>query len=445
MNSLFEKRLKRISKPEPLIKYFSSDTEFPDGMPLEKLEAFQEESLIEITKRAYDHCEFYRNKMDQLQVSPEDIQELKDLNKLPLMTKDELRGNPWALLACDKADISLVQVSTGTTGGEEIYMMYTWEDYYLHELSPGYPKLFPIKKGDICINSLPYEMSSAGLAFHKTFLEGCEATVVPTGKGGAYSTSDKTVRMIRDLQPTIVITTPSWAIQLAESADQMQFDLKSLPLKAVWLTGEGCSPAFRERIEELWGTQAHFYYGSLECGGLGVECEEHNGYHLPMGHAIIEIVEPDTGDVLEPGEVGEIVVTSTVRYDSPMIRYRTKDLGYIDPDVCDCGCELPRLHLRGRLVDQIDFQGESYSPIYLEEMLMRLPEVGNWFEFVVRPQADVIKIRCELNDGVEASESLKEALASKLEFDLGIPFQFEFVDQMPRSTGKTVRVVHEED
>lgn len=444
-NSLFEKRLKRISKPKPLEKYFSSDTIFPDNMPINQLKEFQQESLIEITKHAYQNCQFYKDKMDKAGVNPSDIKELDDLGKLPLMTKDELRGKPWALLACDKADVSLVQVSTGTTGGEEIYMMYTWEDYYLNELSPGYPKLFPIKKGDVCINSLPYEMSSAGLAFHKTFLEGCEATVVPTGKGGAYSTPEKTVRMIRDLQPTIVITTPSWAIQIAEAAEHISFDLKTLPLKSIWLTGEGCSPAFRNRVEEIWGAPAHFYYGSLECGGLGIECEAHDGYHLPMGHAIIEIIDPDTGKVLEPGEVGEIVVTSTVRYDSPMIRYRTKDLGFIDPDVCSCGCALPRLQLRGRLVDQIEFQGESYSPIYLEEMLMRLPEVGNWFEFVVNKNADEIKIRCELKDDVEASEELADSLASKLEFDLGIPFTFEFVDQMPRSTGKTVRVKHEEE
>ncbi|TFB21364.1 phenylacetate--CoA ligase family protein [Filobacillus milosensis] len=445
MNSLFEKKLRSISKPEPLVKYFSSDTEFPDIMPIQKIEEFQKESLIEITNRAYKHCDFYQKKMDQLGVKPENIKELKDLSKLPLTSKEELRGNPYALLACDKEDISLVQVSTGTTGGEEIYMMYTWEDYYLHELSPGYPKLFPIESDDICINSLPYEMSASGLAFHKTFLEGCGATVVATGKGGAYSTSEKTVRMMRDLKPTVIITTPSWAIQLAEAAEEMSFDLKSLPLKTIWLTGEGCSPSFRDRVEEIWGTQANFYYGSLECGGLGVECEAHNGYHIPMGHAIIEIIDPETGEVLEPGEVGEIVVTSTVKYDSPLIRFRTKDLGFIERDVCSCGCALPRLQLRGRLVDHIDFQGESHSPIYLEEMLMRLPEVGYWFEFVVNPNRDYIKIRCELQNNVTPSEDLAESLSSKLEFDLGIPFKFEFVDQMPRSKGKTVRVVHEED
>jgi phenylacetate-CoA ligase len=442
MNSLFEKRLQRIYKPAALDKYFSGD-EFPDGMSVDKLKEYQKESLIDITARAYEKCSFYKEKMDKAGVTPDDIKNLEDLSKLPFITKEELRGKPWALLACDRADISLVQVSTGTTGGEEIYMMYTWEDYYLHELCPGYPKLFPIEKGDICLNALPYEMSSAGLAFHKTFLEGCEATVIPAGKGGAYSTPEKTVRLLRDLKPTVIITTPSWAINIAEAAAAASFDLKTLPLKKVWLTGEGCSPAFRERVEKIWGATANFYYGSLECGGLGIECDAHNGYHIPMGHAIVEIVDPETREVLEPGEIGEIVVTSVVRYHTPIIRYRTKDLGYIDTDTCSCGCNLPRLQLRGRLVDHIEFQGTSYSPIYLEEFLMRLEEVGNWFEFVVKEDADTIKIRCELVEGVEPSEELASSLASKMEFSLGIPFEFEFVNKMPRPHGKTVRVVKE--
>jgi phenylacetate-CoA ligase len=442
MNSLFEKKFQKLVKPPVLTKYFSSSI-FPDEMSLKTIAEFQKESIKEIVRRAYDRSHFYQEKMKRAGVTPDDIMDLSDLSRLPFLTKDELRGKPWALLTCDKKDVALVQVSTGTTGGEEIYIMNTWEDYYLHELSPGYPKLLPVEKGDICLNALPYEMSSAGLAFHKTFMDGCQATVIPAGKGGAYSTPAKTIKMMRDLQPIVVITTPSWAITLAEAAAENSFDLKSLPLKKIWLTGEGCSPAFRERVEKLWGITANFYYGSLECGGIGVECDAHNGYHIIQAHAIVEIVNPETGEVLEPGEIGEIVVSCPLRYHSPILRYRTMDLGYIDTDPCSCGILLPRLFLRGRMVDQIIVQGVSLSPFYLEEFLMRLPEVGNWYQFVVDSSAsDRLKVRCELSAGVQPSKELAESLASKMEFAIGIPFEFEFVDKLPRPNGKTVRVVH---
>lgn len=441
MNSLFEKKLERVRQRPILRKYFDGP-EFADNMSLFKLAEFHKESLQEIVSLAYERSPFYREKLNQAGVTPGDIKTLADLQRLPFTTKEELRGTTWELLTCDKEDVALVQVSTGTTGGEEIYIMYTWEDYYLYELSPGYPNLVPVERGDICLNALPYEMSSAGLAFHKTFMEGCQATVVPAGKGGAYSTPAKTVKIMRDLQPTVVITTPSWAITLAEAAAEVNFDLTSLPLKKMWLTGEGCSPAFRDRVAKIWGAQVNFYYGSLECGCLGIECDVHNGYHITQGHAAVEIVDPETGEVLEPGEIGEIVVSSVTRYHSPLLRYRTQDLGYIEADPCACGVSLPRLLLRGRLVDQLVIQGISFSPYYLEEFLMRLPEVGNWFQFVVDPEgSDNLKIRVEPAAGVSPSPELAESLASKMEFAVGLPCQFEFVDKLPRPQGKTVRVV----
>lgn len=443
MSSRFEKRIFNLEKPPLLKNYFSTEDEFPENMPPVRLQEFQKESLREIVTRAYEHSSFYHDKMIAAGVTHKDIQEITDFSRLPFTTKDELRGKPWALLACEKKDIALVQVSTGTTGGEEIYIMYSWRDFYLHDLAPGYPSLVPVEQGDICFNALPYEMSSAGLAFHKTFMEGCGATVIPGGKGGAYSTPAKSVKMLRDLKPTIVITTPSWAIYLAEAAVEAKLDLHKLPLKKMWLTGEGCSPAFRERVEKIWGTVANFYYGSLECGCIGIECDTHNGYHVTQGHIFIEIVDPKTGQVLEPGEIGEIVVSCLLRYDTPILRYRTQDLGYIDSEPCSCGVLMPRVVLRGRLVDQIEINGISFSPYYLEEFLMRLPEVGNWFQFILDKKiANQLKIRCELASGVKPSVELAESLASKMEYSTGIPCCFEFTDGLSRPAGKTIRVIH---
>ncbi|MFD2214431.1 phenylacetate--CoA ligase family protein [Metabacillus endolithicus] len=444
MSSLFEKKIKKVRMPLTIKRFFNGTTH-PDQMSQQQIDSYHLESLKHIVKNAYENNEFYRQKLDEVNMKPKDIKSVSDLSKLPFLTKDELRGKPYILLTVDKKEIALVQVSTGTTGGEEIYMMYTWNDYYLHDLAPRYPKLFEVDPGDVCLNALPYEMSAAGLAFHKTFMEGCEATVIPAGKGGAYSTPKKTLKMIKDLQPNVVITTPSWAMLLAEEAEEQQFDLKSLQLKKLWITGEGCSPAFRGRLEELWGATANFFYGSLECGVLGIECDSHDGYHLAQAHAIVEIVDPKTGEPLDEGEIGEIVVTSALRYDTPILRFRTGDIGYIESETCSCGVTMPKFYLRGRVVDQIKYNGTSLSPFYLEEFLMREPEIGNWFEFVLAKEEDneAIHVRCELAEGVEASNHLADSLESKLEFASGIPFKLEFVDKLPRPQGKTVRVVYE--
>ncbi|TLM97930.1 phenylacetate--CoA ligase, partial [bacterium] len=280
MEFLFQKHLQHAAQ-EPVLSRFSRLTD--DNLSLTAMTEFQTEALRAIVTRAYKHNAFYRKKMLQARVKPRDIKSLTDLAKLPFTTKDELRGKPWVLLAADKKDVSLINVSTGTTGGEEIYIMQTWRDHFLNEFSAGYKGLIEVEEGDIVINALPYEMSSAGLAFHKVFMDSSEATVVNVGKGGAYSTPEKTVKVMRDLQPTVVITTPSYAVTIAEAAAQIGLDLTGLPLKKMFLTGEGCSPAFRQRVERIWGTKANFYYGSLECGPLGIECDAHAGYHIPMG------------------------------------------------------------------------------------------------------------------------------------------------------------------
>lgn len=446
MTSKFEERLAQVEKPAVLNKYFAEEN-FPDkNMTLSQIADFQRDALKNIVTRAYEKCSFYHQKFSNAGVTPKDISDISDLSKLPLTNKDELRGDPWVLLACDKKDLAIISVSTGTTGGEQIYVPYTWRDYYPNEMAPGYPKLVPVERGDLCLNALPYEMSSAGLSFHKTFIDACQATVMPAGKGGAYSTPEKTVKVIRDLKPTVVITTPSWAITLAETAEKAGFELAGLNLKKMWLTGEGCSPSFRKRVEKIWGVTANCYYGSLEAGGVGVECDAHEGYHLLLGHVIVEIIDPITEKVLEPGEIGEIVVTCLLRFDTPLIRYRTQDLGYIDPSPCKCGVSLPRLTLRGRLVDQIEVQGVSFSPFYFEEFLMRLPEVGNWYQFIASPKGmDRLKIRAELAKGVKRTKGLADKLASKMEYGIGIPCEFELVKKIPRTVQKTVRVVWEDE
>lgn len=442
MASDFEKRLAEETLP-PVIRHHFSKSLFPDRMPTKRLTQFQKEALQEVVSRAYDNSSFYRQKMTQAGVKPQEIKSPSDLAKIPFTTKDELRQNPWALVACDKKDISVIHVSTGTTGGQPIYTMQTWKEYYLNT-AVTYPMLQPVEQEDLCFVALPYEMSAAGLDFHTRFMVGHHAAVMAAGKGGAYSTPEKTVKLIRDLKPAILVTSPSYAITLAEAAAEASFDLSSLQLKKIWLAGEGCSPTFRKRLEKIWGTTVNFAFGATECGTIGIECDNQNGYHISQGHILLEIVDPKTGEVLEPGQTGEIVVTCLLRFDTPLIRYRTGDLGCIDPKPCQCGVSLERLHLRGRLADQIVLNGKPYSPFYLEDFLMKMPEVGNWYEFIVKPgENELLKIRTELEAGVNTAPQLAEILAAKMGDLIGVPCEFEIVSKLPRPTKKAVRVVYE--
>ncbi|MFZ5644232.1 MAG: phenylacetate--CoA ligase family protein [Bacillota bacterium] len=440
MTSRFEKRIREAKIP-PLVERYFSETACADQMPLSTLAAFQKEALQEVVARAYEKSPFYNSKMTQAGISPQDIKSTADLAKFPFTTKEELRQNPWVLLACDKKDISVINVSTGTTGGKEIYAMHTWSDYYVNHLIV-YPRLIPVASGDLCFVMLPYEMSSAGLSMHHKFVNGYQVGVMPAGKGGAYSAPEKAVRLMRELKPTVVVTSPSYAITLAEAAAESSFDLTGLRLKKIILGGEGCSPSFRKRVEKIWGTTANFSYGSMECGGIGSECDAHNGYHISEGHFLLEIVDPKTGKVLMPGEIGEVVITCLLRFDTPLIRYRTQDYGFIDETPCSCGVSLRRLFLRGRSVDQIVLKGKPFSPFYLEDFLMRLPEVGNWYQFVIKPgNNDLLKIVTEPGAGVIPTPELSVDLSGKLEAAIGVPCELQFVEQIPRSLKKAVRVV----
>lgn len=442
MTSDFEKRIGEETLPSVIRRYFSQSL-FPDHMDATRLTEFQNDALREVVARAYENSPFYRQKMIKAGVKPQDIGNLSDLAKMPFTTKDELRRDPWALMACDKKDISVIHVSTGTTGGQPIYTMQTWKEYYLNT-SINYPRLQPVEPDDLCFIALPYEMSAAGLDFHTRFLNGLQAAVMAVGKGGAYSTPEKTVKLIRDLKPNIVVTSPSYAITLAEAADEASLDLAGLGLKKIWLAGEGCSPAFRKRIEKIWGTTVNFACGATECGTIGMECDAHNGYHVSQGHVLVEIVDPKTDKVLAPGEIGEIVVTCLLRLDTPLIRYRTQDIGCIDPNPCPCGVTLERLFLRGRQGDQIVLLGKAYSPFYLEEYLMQLPEVGNWYEFVVKPgDNEQLKIRAELAAGFKPTLKLTKKLTAKMKTAIGIPCEFELVSRLSRPTQKAIRVVYE--
>jgi len=429
-----------LSVKELINKYFKDNADV-DSWSEEKRQMYKKEALWTMFSFLKENNPYFKEAFSEFNW---DCMDDFEYDKLPFITKEMLRESPWLLLSVPKAELSLLHVSTGTTGGKPIYIAQTYDDLYTYDLAPQYKSLFNhYSKDDMVFIALPYEMSSSGLAFHRVFQCQEKTIVAPVGKGGHYSLPDKTLDMMIDLNVTVILTTPGYAVLLHEYARKRNINLREvLNLKNIWLTGEGASDALRKRIEELWGCKAYTFYGTLECGSIGMECSAQNGYHINQGHVCVEIVDPVTNRVMGPGEIGEVVVTTYLREGMPLFKYRTQDIGYIDDSPCECGVSSPRLFLRGRLGDQICIEGKEYSPFYFEECLLRNKEVGCWYHLI--PHEDFLEICAEPEEGVEISKDLEEKIGSKIEFVTGVPCKFQFVDHIDRSLGKNIRVLQED-
>jgi phenylacetate-CoA ligase len=416
-----------------------------EDWPENKLREFQQAALAEQLKHVCLRNEFYHRKCQGKQVGPDDFRVPEDLRWFPFTNKDELIGNPWVLVCVPRQDLRLVHTSTGTTGGAWSYQMYTWDDMHVRDFVPMPWRLLDVHAGDVVINALPYEMSSAGQSFQRSLQGGAGAVVVPVGKGGFYSVPDKTIRVMADLGADLLITTPPYAMHLAEVASgQGLRPRQDLRLRGLWLTGEGCSRAYRRRLEALWQCPARVFYGSLECGPIGLECQEQSGCHVCAGHVYVEVVDPDTGEPRSPGNVGEVVCTTLLREASPLIRFRTRDLAFLETARCGCGLRLPRLHVRGRIIDRVS-QGEEQagepplSPYQIEEVLYSQPEMGGNYQIYHQEEGRRlwvdIELSCDPAKRGEVLEHLREKLAP-----LKLDIELTWVEHIPRTGGKARRI-----
>jgi phenylacetate-CoA ligase len=439
--------------PATLGKYFGG----PAVPPIEhwsdgRLRSYQTEALAEQLAHVYANCPFYRAKFEQAGVRPDQFRGLGDLARFPFTTKDELRvgsrdgvrGDPWRLLAVPKDEVCLVHTSTGTTGGDWSYLFYTWEDLHVRDFAPFPRLLMPVAAGDVVLNALPYEMSSSGQSFQRSLQGVAGALVASAGKGGFYSDPYKTVQVMADLRASVLVTTPPYAMLLGEVAGQLGLRPGSdLPLRFLWLTGEGCAPAYRRRLEELWQGQGLVFYGSLECGCIGIECPRQAGLHVCLGHLVLEVIDPRTGRQAAPGEMGEVVCTTLQRRASPLVRFRTQDLAVLDPAPCPCGVRWPRLHLRGRIADQLNRAGgkgeaaPAVSPYVIEDVLYSQPETGNNYQ--VYTGGGGLQIEAELRPGAREPNAARARILDLLR-RRGLDAELAWVEHVPRQGGKTRRV-----
>lgn len=423
-------------------KYFIKNKKVIETWSEKEYEDYLISALRYTLKHVVENNEYYSNKINKA-IKNIDEFNLKKFSEIEFLNKEEMMENTDLILSSE--DISEIFVSTGTTGKGDIYVKHTWEDLYLTDLSIEMPILFPIRKEDIVAIALPYEMSSAGLSFHRVIQNGVQCKFISVGKGGAYSEPVKTLKAMKSVKVNVIITSPSYAVYLYEKCVENGID--GINIDTIWLTGEGCSNEYRKKIERMWNCKALFYYGSLECGPIGIECQEKDGYHICSGHNYIEIVDPISGNALSEGEIGEIVITTLLKKGSPFIRYRTGDLGYIDSPSCSCGINLKKLYLRGRIGEQIKIHDNEYSPFYLENELMKIDLVGNHYMFV--KFEDFFIILVHLNECVIDKkynyEKYKEVISSKFEYLTGVENKVFIVDKFRNDGKKVKRLVKVDD
>jgi phenylacetate-CoA ligase len=437
----------RAEPPESLRRHFGAGSDDPiENWPALRLRAYQTEMVAEQLEHAYVNNPFYRQKFDRAGVRPSDFRNPEDLSRFPLTDKDELRGDPWVLLAVPRKDVRLAHTSTGTTGGRWSYILYSEEDMYVRDAAPFPHLLMPVREGDVVVNALPYEMSSSGQSFQRSLQGAAGALVVPVGKGGFYSDPYKTVQIMADLRADVLITTPPYALLLSEIAAEPDPALGRGPLRLgedlrprfMWLTGEGCSPAYRRRVEEAWNCSGLVFYGSMECGPIGVECGAKSGCHLSAGHVYLEVIDPKLGTRVEPGQVGEVVCTVLQRRASPLIRYRTQDLATLDMTPCPCGVSFPRLNLRGRIADQVgQAAGESsVSPYLIEEVLYAQVNMGNNYQVYTDGPSLLVEAEWRgAGDRAAVRQRIMDLLRQR-----GVQADLTWVEHIPRVGGKTRRI-----
>lgn len=420
-----------------------------ETMSRAEIEAIQLERLKTTVKQVWDNVPPYRKKMEEAGVTPEDIKELKDLSKLPFVTKQDMRDNyPFGLFAVPKDELVRIHASSGTTGKPTV-VGYTKRDLEMWtECVSRIACMGGATKKDVAQICFGYGMFTGALGLHYG-LENIGAAIVPSSTGN----SEKQIMYMKDFGTTLLVATPSYALRLAEVANEMGVDpKKDLNVKIGLVGSELLTEAMRDEMHKLWGDDmlVTSNYGMSELMGPGVsgECECLEGMHINEDYFIPEIIDPKTGEVLPPGEKGELVVTCIYKEGLPLIRYRTKDVTRLIYEPCKCGRTLCRMeNLDGRTDDMLKIRGVNVFPSQIEEVILSVEEIGPHYEIIVTREGhtDKLEIRVELlraTDSYKALEEIQKKIKGKLRVVLGLDakISLESPNTLQRFEGKAKRV-----
>lgn len=413
------------------------------------MEQLQLERLKNIVHYAYENVSFYKKRFDDIGLKPEHIETLKDIEKIPFTTKDDLRDNyPYGLFAVPLNKIVRLHASSGTTG-KPIVVGYTKKD--MDNWSELVARLIVAAGGredDIAQVVFGYGLFTGGFGLHQG-LEKIGITVVPASSGN----SERQIMMMQDFGTTIMVGTPSYALYLSEIAEDMGIKKDSLKLKLGLFGGEGHTPEMRAEIEKRWGIVATENYGLTEIIGPGVsgECYCQCGMHINEDHFYPEIIDSTTGGALGYGEKGELIFTTLTKEGIPMLRYRTKDITILNPEPCKCGRFTVRMNkVLGRTDDMLIIRGVNVFPSQIESVLVGMEHIGPHYQIIVSRKGfmDDIEVLVELIDGkmlesFKELENLEKEIRHKLKTVLQIDSKVRLVEpkSIERSMGKAKRVV----
>ncbi|MBR6809186.1 MAG: phenylacetate--CoA ligase [Clostridia bacterium] len=416
--------------------------------PREQILAWQNERLVKQVKHVWDNVPYYRAKMEEKGLTPDDIKSVDDLHKLPFLTKNDLRdAYPYGLKGVPLSECVRIQSTSGTTG-RRVVAFYTqhdidlWEDCCARALMAA-----GATEEDVCQVAYGYGLFTGGAGLnggsHKV---GC--LTVPASSGN----TERQIMFIQDLQATILCCTPSYAAYLGESMKELGLTADQIPLKAGIFGAEAWSEEMRQDIQNTLGIKAYDIYGLTELSGPGVafECSAQNGMHINEDHFIAEIIDPNTGEVLPEGTKGELVFTSLTKEAFPLLRYRTRDICVLTREKCSCGRTLIKMAKpMGRSDDMLIIRGVNVFPSQIEAVLINAGYPANYQIIIDRVKnTDTFDVEVEMTpemftDNMGEIKARQRELEGGLRNMLGISAHVVLVapKTIVRSEGKAVRVI----
>ena len=423
-------------------------------MSRDEMSALQGKRLHKVVAYVYHNVPFYRNKMQERGLIPDDIQTIDDIQKLPFTTKKDLRDNyPFGLQAAPQSEIVRIHASSGTTGNPTI-VGYTRKDLAVwSECMSRCLTAYGVRRDDIFSVAYGYGLFTGGLGAHYG-VENMGATVVPASTGN----TEKHAKLMHDLGITGIACTPSYALYLAETLDKMGIKKDELKLRIGAFGAEPWTEKMRTEIQDRLGLKGYNLYGLSEVMGpcVSYECQCQHGSHICEDHFYPEIINPTTLEVLPRGQHGELVFTTLTKEGMPVLRYRTRDLCSLMPDTeCECGRTAVRMTpIMGRSDDMLIIRGINVFPSQVESVVLSMEEFAPRYMLVVDRvnNLDTLTVQVELRqeyfdrgalDTISAITTLEKKLANKLKSVLSISAKVELKQPgtIERSQGKSARVV----
>lgn len=418
-------------------------------MDREELEQVQLERLQSTLNRVYAHVPFYRRKFDEAGISPENIGSLSDVSRLPFTGKEDLRSSyPYGMFAVPMREVVRIHASSGTTGTSTVVGytrndIRTWSNLVARVLTAG-----GVTKDDVVQIAFGYGLFTGGFGLHYG-AERIGASVIPASSGHTA----RQIKIMMDFKTTALVSTPSYALLVAETLREMEIPISALSLKYGLFGAEPWSERMRQELQERLGIVATDNYGLSEVIGPGVsgECRERHGLHIHEDHFLVEVVDPETLAPVPDGTQGELVITTLTKEAFPMIRYRTRDLASILPGSCLCGRTGRRMtRVAGRTDDMLIIKGVNVFPSQIESVLFEIEGTEPHYQLIVdrKGAMDEVTVLVEVGESIffdqmRRQREMMECIRRRLAHELGISVEVKLVESktLDRSDGKARRVV----